>query len=189
MRKPILILFCLILSFFITGCFDSREIGDFAYVTALGIDQGISDTFRLTFQIPKFGQSGGSSAEKEGGGEGDGGKNEEMEVITLDASSLLSAVSITNSNLSKDPNFMHLKLIVISEELAMSDMLDETIAPLIRYRHIRRTTNIIVSKGKAEEFIKELQPYPGELITTTLEELFEKSKKVGYFFNSTLNDV
>jgi len=189
MRKRILILICLVLPLFIAGCFDSREIGDYAYVTALGIDKGISDTFRLTFQIPKFGQSGGSSAENEGGGEEDGGKNEDMEIITLDASSLLSAVSITNSNLSKDLNFMHLKLIVISEDLAKSDMLEESIAPLIRYRHIRRTTNIIVSKEKAEEFIKELQPYPGELITTTLEELFEKSKQVGYFFNSTLNDV
>ncbi|NLX64754.1 MAG: Ger(x)C family spore germination protein [Clostridiaceae bacterium] len=188
MYKRTLILVSLLLPLFITGCFDSHEIGDYAYVTALGIEKGVSNTFRLTFQIPKFGQSGGSSSEEESGSDG-GGKNEEMEIITLDASSLLSAVAITNSNLSKDLNFMHLKLIVISEELAMSDMLEETIAPLTRYRHIRRTTNVIVCKDKTEDFIKELKPYPGELITTTIEELFEKSGKTGYFHQSTLNDL
>jgi len=189
MRKRTLILIYLILPFFFTGCFDSREIGDHAYVTALGIGQGISDTFRLTFQISKFGQGSGSSGGQEGEEGGGGGKNEEMEVITIDASSLLSAVSITNSYLSKDLNFMHLKLIVISEELAKNDMMEETLAPLIRYRHIRRTTNVIISKENAEEFIKELKPYPGELITRTLEELFENSMKIGYFHNSTLNDL
>jgi len=190
MCKRTLVLIYLILPLFITGCFDSRELGDFAYVTALGIEQGISDTYRLTFYIPQFGQSVSGSAEKESeGGGGDGGKSEEMEIITVDASSLLSAVAITNSNLSKDLNFMHLKIIVISEDLAKNDMLAEAITPLIRYRHIRRTTNVIVSKEKAEEFIKELKPYPGELITTTLEELFENSRKIGYFHRSTLNDL
>ena len=55
-----------------TGCFDSHEIGDFAYVTAMGIDEGISDTFRLTFQISKFSQGGG------GGGENDGGEERKV---------------------------------------------------------------------------------------------------------------
>ena len=41
-----------------------------------------------------------------------------MEVITLDASSLLSAVALINSNISKELNFMHLKVIVLSEEIS-----------------------------------------------------------------------
>lgn len=185
MRKGTLILICLLLPILITGCFDSHEIGDFAYVTALGIEHGISDTFRITFQISKFSQSSGSGGESEGGGE----QNEEMEILTLDASSLLSAVAITNSNISKDLNFMHLKTIVISEELATKGKLGECLAPIVRYRHIRRTTNVIVSKGKAEEFIKALKPHPGELITRTLEELFEKSNTIGYFPRTTINDL
>ncbi|HHU89865.1 MAG TPA: Ger(x)C family spore germination protein [Clostridiaceae bacterium] len=186
MRKRTLILICLLLPLIMTGCFDSHEIGDFAYVTAMGIDQGISDTFRLTFQISKFSQGGGGGGENDGGG---GEKSEDMEVITLDASSLLSAVALINSNISKELNFMHLKVIVLSEEISKSGKLQESIAPIIRYRHIRRTTNIIVSKGNAEEFIAELKPYPGELITKTLEELFKKSSTTGYFYHTTLNDL
>lgn len=186
MRKGTLILISLLLPFFITGCFDSHEIGDFAYVTAMGVEHGISDTFRITFQISKFSKSSGGNGENEGGG---GEKNEEMEIITMDSSSLLSAVSIVNASISKELNFMHLKAIVISEELAENGKLGECLAPIVRYRHIRRTTNIIVCKGKAEEFITALMPYPGELITRTLEELFEKSNTIGYFPHTTLNDL
>ncbi|NLE24448.1 MAG: Ger(x)C family spore germination protein [Clostridiaceae bacterium] len=168
------------------GCFDSNEIGDYAYVTALGIEHGISDTFRFTFQISKFGQKSGSGGESEGGG---GEENKEADILTLDASSLLSAVAIANSSISKELNFMHLKAIVISEELATNGMLRECVAPIVRYRHIRRTTNMVVSKGTAEEFIAALKPYPGELITQTLEELFEKSSVTGYFPYITLNDL
>ena len=122
MRKGTLILISLLLPFFITGCFDSHEIGDFAYVTAMGVEHGISDTFRITFQISKFSKSSGGNGENEGGG---GEKNEEMEIITMDSSSLLSAVSIVNANISKELNFMHLKAIVISEELAENGKLGE----------------------------------------------------------------
>ncbi|NLB79808.1 MAG: Ger(x)C family spore germination protein [Clostridiaceae bacterium] len=183
MRKRTLILTCLFLPLFITGCFDSHEIGDFAYVTALGLEQGISDTMRITFQIAKFGKSGGSSGEGEGGGE-----SEEMETITLDSSSLNSAISIANTNVSKYLNFMHLKVIVISEDMAKSGKVRECMAPIVRYRQIRRTTNVIVCKGKAEEFVSALKPYSSELITQTIEELIENSRITGYFPKINLND-
>jgi hypothetical protein len=64
MRKGTLILISLLLPFFITGCFDSHEIGDFAYVTAMGVEHGISDTFRITFQISKFSKSSGGNSHR-----------------------------------------------------------------------------------------------------------------------------
>lgn len=185
MRKRTLLLICLLLPLFITGCFDSHEIGDFAYVTALGLEQGISDNMRITFQIAKFSQSSGSSGEGEGGG---GKESEEMETITLDSSSLHSAISIANTNVSKYLNFMHLKVIVISEDLAKSGNVRECMAPIVRYRQIRRTTSVIVCKGKAEEFVSALKPYSGELITQTIEELIENSSITGYFPKIDLND-
>ncbi len=185
MRKSTLILICLLLPIFITACFDSHEIGDYAYITALGVEKGISDTLRITFQIPKFGQASQAGSESGGGGGKDSGQ---MEIITLDSSSLQSAISIVNTNISKNLNFMHLKAIVISEDLAQSGNMKEFIAPIVRYRQIRRTTCIIVSKGKAEEFVAAIKPYSGELVTRTVEELIENSSFSGFFPKVTLND-
>ncbi|MGI6086187.1 MAG: Ger(x)C family spore germination protein [Acetivibrionales bacterium] len=186
MHKKAFILINLLLTIFLTGCFDSHEIGDFAYVTAMGVEQGISDTFRITFQIPKFGQSDG--ADSEGGG-GSGGKDsEQMEIITIDASSMHSAVSIVNTNISKRLNFMHLKVIVISEELSKSGLVGEFISPFVRYRQIRRTTGMVVCKGKAQDFIAAIKSYSGEPITYTIEELMKESRITGYFKKVSLNN-
>jgi spore germination protein KC len=185
MRKRTLILICLLLPLFVTACFDSNEIGDFAYVTALGIEHGISDTFRITFQVSKFSQGAGAGGEGGAGGK----ESEDMEIITIDASSLNSAVSVANAHISKKLNFMHLKAIIISEELATNGNLGECLAPFIRYRDIRRTTCVVVCKEKAEEFIAEIKPYSGELVTRAIEEFIKKSSKSGYFPKVTLNDV
>lgn len=184
MRKRTLILIFLLLPMFITACFDSHEIGDYAYVTALGVEQGISDTFRITFQIPKFSQGSQTGGESGGGGK----ESEQMEIITLDTSSLHSAISLVNTNISKNLNFMHLKVIVMSEELATSSKVKERMAPIVRYRQIRRTTGVIVCKGKAEEFVSALKPYSGELITQTIEELIKNSSITGYFPKTTLDN-
>lgn len=185
MHKKSIILINLVLPLFLTACFDSHEIGDFAYVTALGVEQGISDAFRITFQIPKFGQGDESGGEDRGGGK----DSNQMEIITIDASSMHSAVSIANTSISKRLNFMHVKVIAISEDLARSGRMGEYIAPFVRYRQIRRTTGIIVCKEKAEEFVAAIKPYSGELVTQTIEELLKESSNTGYFPKVTLNDL
>ncbi len=182
MRKRALILVCLfIIPFFLTACFDAHEIGEFTYATMIGIEHGVSDKYRITFQILKFAQGSG-------GGENKGGGQETTETVTFDVPALASAFSIANTNISKVLNFMHIKAIVISEELATSGHLGESVAPLIRYRQIRRTTNVIVCKGNVEEFIKATKPYAGELVTKTIEDLVGNSENLGYFPKSTLND-
>ncbi|HBR03677.1 MAG TPA: Ger(x)C family spore germination protein, partial [Ruminiclostridium sp.] len=48
MRKLALIFLAATIPLFFTACFDANEIGDFAYVSLLGIEQGVEDTFRFT---------------------------------------------------------------------------------------------------------------------------------------------
>lgn len=188
MRKKILILVCfLFVSFFLTACYDAAEIGEYAYITMFGIDLGVSDTYRVTYHIPKFNQGVSQS----GGGSGGGGDKEEekVETLTIDAPSMLSATGIANTNLSKVLNYMHLKAIIVSEELAKSGLLAEYIGPITRYRQVRRTTNVIICKGSAEEFIKSTKPYLGELVTQTIEELLRRSEIVGFFPKLTLDGL
>ena len=57
------------------------------------------------------------------------------------------------------------------------------------YRQMRRTCKIVVCKGKVDEFIKSFKPYSEDFISQTMEGLFNKSKTVGYFPNTNLNDA
>lgn len=179
----------ILLMLFVSACFDAREIGEYAYVSMLGLDEGVTDTIRLTFHIPEF-QTSGTGTDSGMGGDGSNEKEKtEKEVITIDAPSLLSGVAILNNSIPKILNFMHMKVIIISEELAKSGKAGETVAGLMKYRQIRGITNIIVCKGTAQEFIKAFKPYQGGLITETVEELITRSESTGFITNYTFRDM
>ncbi len=184
-KKVIALILCLFASMLFSACYDAVEISEYAYVTMIGFDQGVTDSFRLTIQIPKFTKGSGES-----GGSSEGSDQEEKdELHIVEASSMLSAMSIANTHIPFELNFMHTKAIVISEDLAMSGNLDKYIANLIRYRQVRRSTPVIICKGKSEEFIKAARPYLGVLITQSLENLIRQSEKTGFFPNVTLDDM
>ncbi|MFA7573544.1 MAG: hypothetical protein WCY24_07465, partial [Lutispora sp.] len=66
MLKKISIIFILfILTALSTSCFDDHEVDDLAFVTTIGIDKGVADIWRFSFQITNM-KSGGKS--KESGG-------------------------------------------------------------------------------------------------------------------------
>lgn len=187
-RKLSLSVCVILLVMFLSSCYDAREIGDYAYISMLGIDEGVSDTLRLTFHIPEFQTSGNDN----GGGGGSGSNEKEKtdkEVISLDAPSLLSGVAILNNSVSKILNFMHMKAIIISEKMAQKEEVGEIVAGFMRYRQIRGTTNIIICKGTAQEFIKALKPYQGNLITETIDELIKVSSNTGFITDFTFRDM
>lgn len=187
MRRKVLVIIAVILILtFCTGCYDANEIGDLTYVSILGIERGVSDRLRITFKLQKFSQEGGGSSQK---GTGANDQNADKDTLTIDASSLLTAVAAANTNLSKLLNFMHLKMIVISEELAKEGGIGEFVTPLIRYRQIRRSTKVAICKGTAQEFVNTMQPYSGNLMAQTIEEMVKNSKRTGYFPDVSLNDV
>lgn len=182
MCKKIYALLCLFLvSPLLTACFDANEINDYAYVSMIGIERGVSDKFRLTIQIPEF-------PSKQGGGEKDE-KQTEKENIVVDAPSLISGVSLINSSIPNTLNFMHLKAVVVSEDLAVNGSIGEIVAPLLRYRQLRRNTYVFISKGPSLEFLKAIKPFLGGLVTESIEELIQRSKNTGFFPEMTLDDM
>jgi len=178
-KKMAAVLILILIPLLFSGCYDSVEINDYAYVTLMGIDKGVSDKLRLTFQVPQFTEvSGGAGG---GGFDAKGEEKEDKENFSIDTPSLLSGIAAVNANIPKLLNFLHLKAIVVSEELAQSGYMAEFLVPLTRYRQIRRSTNIIICKGSAQEFVKAAKPYLGAIVTETLEELIERYKYTGFY--------
>ena len=180
-KKLCMILNVILLTIILSSCFDAVEITDYGYVTLMGIERGISNKLRITFQIPKF--------PSKDGGEEEGEEKNIKENITVDSDSLVSAISSINCNLSKTLNFMHLRGIVVDEEIARSGDLDEYVAPLIRSRQIRRNAYVVVCKGEIREFIENSQSYLSAIVTERMEELFSKSKTTGLFTMLTLDNM
>lgn len=190
MHKRIALLLALVLLLvFLTACYDSREIDDFAYVVMMGIEHGVSDRIRLTLQIPEFTNT--NMSDSGGGGGGNGGDDEERakkENITVEAPSIFAAVAEADTFIPKTINFMHLNAVVVSEDFASSGEMKEFVVNLLRYHEIRRNTSIIVCKGSARDFVMAARPYLGSLVTETMEELISKADITGYFPKLTISD-
>lgn len=168
----------------LTSCFDAREISDLSYVTAIGIDQGVSDKWRLTLQIRSM-SGEGKGSESGGGGTG----KAKYTTMTIEAPAFVSAVELANTSLPRKITFIHTRLLVFSEDFAKSGLLGEFIAPIVRFREFRRSMNIIVSKERAEEFISNIKPTIGNTVLRDVEELLKQSEETGYLPSVTLYEL
>lgn len=191
MHKPapvklaLLLIFYIVLLLFPAGCYDRRELDEMAYVVAIGFDRGVTDKLRLTLQILTFagGEEGGGGgmAGTDGGGDKEKGLVDGTAVVTVDCPSLFTGLNTANIATSRQLNLMHAKMVVVSEELARSGEIEKYISAIVRYREIRRIMNIAVTRGTAEEFIKENKTLLGKNPAKAMDLLQEQRKYTGFY--------
>lgn len=139
----------------LTACWDVKEIDQWAYVYTIGVDKGVDNVFRFTFQIPSMKQEEGAGSGAEGRGEPSVGN--EYYFISVDAPTFYSGVNMVESSLSRTLSYMHAKYLVISEDLAREGV-ERFINSMVRSWQIRRIMHIIIVKGKASSFVKGFVP-------------------------------
>ncbi|NLM27045.1 MAG: Ger(x)C family spore germination protein [Clostridiaceae bacterium] len=168
----------LLLAFFpMSGCFDSIEVDEMAYVVSLGIDKGSEGNMILSFLIavPISVGVGGEIGEVD----------KSTTLIIVEAPTIYGGVSIVNSLISKRINFSHTKLILISKEVAQEGV-EKYINAFIRFREFRPNTYIGISRGRAEDFLNAVKPVL-EINPAKFFELFMVSYKyTGYSSKSEL---
>lgn len=191
MHKPLLTLI-FILTLSLAGCYDAVEVDSLAHVLVIGIDQGVADKWRLTVQFPTMKEqtAGGASGTGMGGGKSSGGAGAEDQdgytMATVDAPSFFTGINMINAAIPRRLSFMHTQFLVFSEEIARSGLIGEFLAPIVRYRQIRKTLHVVVSRTSAREFIRENKPFIGTTLSKSLEIIAEESDNTGFFIHATL---
>lgn len=131
----------------LTGCWDRKEIEETGIVLGLAFDKQNKQIETLhCFALPKsLSERGGSGTKNFVNlhNEGD---------LVFDNVRALAKGSV------RYPSYEHLKVIVISEELARTTDLRNMLDFLLRNPQARRSTKVILSKGKAEELFKPVTP-------------------------------
>ncbi|MCX7746512.1 MAG: Ger(x)C family spore germination protein [Clostridia bacterium] len=186
MRKPgILVLLCVFAISSLTGCFDAREIDQWAYVYTIGVDKGVSNQLRFTFQIPSLKQESGGG--KSGGSGGQAGEQKNYTTISVDAPTFFAGVNMAESSFSRMMNYMHAKYLVISEELAREGV-ERFLNGMVRSRQIRRIMYILIVKGKASEYVGKLSPLLTGAISKAQEGFMSTNKDTGLFIQATYHN-
>lgn len=159
MKRKRMLSFCLAVSLlFTTGCWDSKEINDFAIELAWGIDTAPNKNIMISAQaiIPSKISVG------QGGIEGGGSKGKPFFVVTSVGMNTLDAIQRMQTKLSRQVYRAHRRVLVIGESMArqgIKDILDT----YTRDPNLKLRTDIFVVKGgTAQDFLK--QSYPLETI-------------------------
>lgn len=146
MARKWLVLFLLLP--LLAGCWNKTELEEMAHVLAVGIDKGDQGPYRITVMIAK--------PDKLAGKDGGGGGESPVLVATVQSPSLSSARVILNGLIGRRVSFLHTRGIMVHEELAREEgwpLLDE----MLRFRQLRETAFMIVTRQPAAEYLKEMK--------------------------------
>lgn len=190
----VIILSCILLS----GCWDKVEIDRRSLISIIGIDVGEQagkekelknlspdepftgmdlKRLKVTFGAPDISQLGPDK----------GGTAKDM-YITTDAYSMQNAVDKTTLKSSRDIRFSHIKLLVLSKDLTTyPEILKEIVDYLQREPSLNRNIYVVMSDGKAEEYIKH-KPTMEKNIENYISGLIENTTRSTSILPVTLNE-
>lgn len=147
MKKISILLVCVIGILFLSGCWDKQELEDNTFAVLLGIDTEGDNNVVVTVAFPQTQTQGGSISEGMDNGSG------EYSIMSVKAQTVVEGFNMFSTKLSGPLALYSIKTIVISQELAESDMLRQVFSSW-RYNEIRNTVNVLISECKASEFIQ-----------------------------------
>lgn len=169
-RKAFLLINCLFV-FLLSGCWDQIAIEERGYVigTAVGLaDKQTSDHYKLhaTNQIVVPAGLGSSS--------GKGGSGPKAYTnLSATGISLLEISRKMSTKTNRTPFYEHLKVLIVSKELAQEKGLFTKIMDVfIRDQEMRRSIKVIISEGKAKKILEakpETEKLPAMYINSILE--------------------
>lgn len=177
MKKGALgVLFCV---FFLTGCWDQRELSEITVVTGIAVDKGKDEKYSLTAE--------GLNAEEISGKTAAG--YAPSIVFTIEGKTLSELTQKINVGVSKNFIYSHMRTLIISEEIAREGIL-EFLDFLERNREIRDDFNILIARGTdAADILKVTYQFQKSSALKLYTQLRSSVKNWGGDPDVRLNDV
>ncbi|MEY8191646.1 Ger(x)C family spore germination protein [Peribacillus simplex] len=149
-RKKLILFLMLICTTFTSGCWDKKELNEIAIVSAVGLDRNKEGKLVGTFQIINPSNVAGAL-------QGGGGTNPPISIYRATGDTVLELDSFASTKISRDMYFAHANLIVIGEELAKEEGLNDIFDAFERSPEFRATTRIVIARGvKARDIVETL---------------------------------
>ncbi|KRE25133.1 Ger(x)C family spore germination protein [Paenibacillus sp. Soil522] len=184
-HRTFIILFMLLSTVLLSGCWDRDELQDLDLVSAIGIDEGgddVENRYRVTVQIINEGQIAGAP--------GQGGKAELAPVTTYSDTGSTVAETLRKITLktSNELFFPHVQLMVIGEELARNKGIQDLFDWIERDSKFRTLFPILIVRDNTAmnvlQITTPLETVPSAKIVGSLE----TTKKIWGEYASTRAD-
>lgn len=179
-----IIIFVIILSLLLTGCYDLTEPEKLGLVTLIGIDSASDGQIRLVIhEMSQQKQPSGTQM-------GDSGGGTSVKLHEATAPTVTEAVQKINSSDFRRTYFTHASAIILSEELVSSVGITPILDGLERSSDIRRTMWLLIAeKGQFDRiFSLGTSTEPGVSTGKIVEEIIANRPRNAYLTANTVSD-
>lgn len=196
-KKTFSVILLLIMIFTFSGCWDDTNIEKKVFVSTIGIDPGSDiekadmdlssgdndklNRLRITYGFPNISEFSPSKAViKEDG------------TITVEESSMGRAVLMGSSRSSRDIYLGHTRLILINQDMfKYPRIVRESVDYIKRNPNINRKSNLVITEGKCEDFMKEefqmdkhIESYVNSIMDSDANESMIARSSLNEFFSN-----
>lgn len=181
--------------FFLSGCWDMVNIEDRGFVIGTAIDM-VDEQKEGNYTVSitdQFVNPAGYGTPAQGAGQKEAFKNK-----TVNGVSIFMIDRDMTTRIARSPYFEHLKMVVVSEEVArIPDFFASIMDNFIRYQQMRRGIKILISDGKAKNILQmdpALEKTPVKFINSTIDNSFKnleviKPVEIGELHGALLNQA
>lgn len=149
LRKYSLVLFVILMSFGLSGCWDRKEINDLGIVTGIGIDRTQNQETELTLQFYSPLSTSGQSAV-----EGKGASSSGTSVTRVGrGKNMADAASRMQESSSRHYFWGHSQVLLIGEKFARSGM-DEPLEFMTRHTEPPERINVFIATGDLKQLLQ-----------------------------------
>lgn len=149
-----------------TGCFDVLNLNENAYLLAVGIDRGVAGKYRFSLQfaqpVKSMGEEDSESKDASNG----------SEIVTIDASDIVTAIYSVKDFKSKRINGSHIKIVVFGSDIAREGI-SELLASFIEPGQLRTNMYLAVARDTAAEYLHKVEPQTEIYLTKFYERQFD----------------
>ena len=173
-----ILVIALVFVYAFSASYTSDSIDNISYVIALAVDLSEDEkNLQVTFE---FMDTSSFASDK----------SSEMSkaiIDTVTSSSINSALNLINAYIGKAVNMSHCKVIVFSDKLAKQGISSQ-IAELMNNIQVRPTTNLIICKGNAMEYIQNSTSKLEKILTKYYDIFPNSSEYTGYTSNIVIGE-
>ena len=134
----------IVITVLLTGCWDQRELADISIVTGMAVDKGKNEKYKLTVEAINATELNAKMASG----------NSPSVVYSLEGNTVAELAYKMNIGISKSLIYSHMRVFVISKDIASSGMM-AFLDAFERSRDLRDDFDIVVAKeGKAADILQ-----------------------------------
>ena len=161
-----------------SASYTSDSIDNISYVIALAIDLGEDGkNLQVTFE---FMDTSSFASEQSS-------ETSKAIIDTVNATSINSAINLLNAYIGKEVNLSHCKVVVFSDTIASQGLYEE-VTELMNNIQVRPSTNIIICKGNAMEYIQKSTSELEKILTKYYDIFPNSSEYTGYTSNIMIGE-